>query len=1340
MKSCYRKTDNTIEVSASNGAPSLLFNKLKIHYGNDEKALKKYSQIKDIDYKYKDINGEPNLILNTGYEQLDNLLVALQTSGIGISEVKSFIGENELKNGNKITTIGLASLTKKIIKFTKGDIEGLSEEAIHLARKTVEHLKSYQNALGMIDTTQEFKDFYEQYKEVYKSKGVTNADELARKEVLDKIVATKFLNQSKPNNMSSTFWGSIRSFVKSIMNKFSKPNLENLVDSIIEDIQKQDSFDFAGLQQEDMYKLDTKEYEGVNLSKYTPALESHIDKLQARIEKLERLGERSSKTKRELDKLENDLLIFRNDLSVVNRINTARKKIKRNIKRLDSISQFKGFSGNEVARVLRTLQDDYNLYLSLFEDIKSLGIKDKNLKKEVRKAVSDLKEFELEYKKVRVEVLKRFMFPFAKINTAKYKDMSSEELDDLIKEAELLSNTDRWLQSMADAKDEFLKIMDQIIKKADNLVRKKSIQEINKMFKLWDNVENKKDLSRFYHTVTLPDGTTVLGRHFKSDINTEQFEINMQEIIKEGRNKFGISLDYKIRKEQFKPQTDEGLAFAKTIDSFHVINSKKELVTYNSLLANNKGNVRKTNEEAIKLIKIEYNKYVGPWFKENTITHPDLIKKVGEKFVDIVDDLLLADAAKYKKPIKEAFMKHAFIKGEMTTGQATEIIRQTLDEIVGKVPGFVKEDIISATYSFDAWLEYNTSHYRDETGTLQVAYKFDLSMPDPTIYRSSLEDLTTNDLKFLAYINKIKQEKNKKLPGFHQDYMSPQMNQGTQERIENGDLAGVFQSIKESFQVNADDTDLGQLDENGQQVKEIPIFFNNKLDYKDMSRDIPTVMANFIVMANHNIEMNIAIDSIQLMQEQNQDRKVYKTVGGKRKYVSGDTNVTRAEDQINMTIYKQQKLPETIFGKSIVRVSDTIQKWVSLDGLGGNIFSGVANIFTSAATLMQERLVSKFGKGLDSKSWAKARSIYTKYGVGSITDYEQEVTTNKFKIMSREMGIEDNLVAKLANNDAAKSRIGRMIKSLPFAPNSIGEHAIQHFFGLAMMANVKLTKKDGSTIDLIDAFFESIIDGEVIWGDYTLNDKPFKLIDAQNIGRNINKENQRLFGIYNDIDKSAIQQYVLGRFVMQFRKFIVPGFNRRWQGQEFDFQSGREVEGMYRSYGRFLSDIWERCQGQRHQLLSTTKEEWKRWQTEDPEGFNNLIRSHVEVANIIAALGFGAFLSAIVDGEDDDEPLLAFAAYQMNRHYSEMSFFTNPKSFFEITKSPLAAVNQLETVMNMTKTFDVFGYVFEDDPLLREYKDGTGETYFGRNGVKLVPGVKQYLKLTDIQKQFDFTK
>jgi hypothetical protein len=72
------------------------------------------------------------------------------------------------------------------------------------------------------------------------------------------------------------------------------------------------------------------------------------------------------------------------------------------------------------------------------------------------------------------------------------------------------------------------------------------------------------------------------------------------------------------------------------------------------------------------------------------------------------------------------------------------------------------------------------------------------------------------------------------------------------------------------------------------------------------------------------------------------------------------------------------------------------------------------------------------------------------------------------------------------------------------------------------------------------------------------------------------KVNQDCFGRYNEEDSNAANRYIAGKFVMHYRKFIKPLWDKRFAGsrmnlmmEEFD----KETEGFYRTAYNVLTDL-----------------------------------------------------------------------------------------------------------------------------------------------------------------------
>jgi hypothetical protein len=66
----------------------------------------------------------------------------------------------------------------------------------------------------------------------------------------------------------------------------------------------------------------------------------------------------------------------------------------------------------------------------------------------------------------------------------------------------------------------------------------------------------------------------------------------------------------------------------------------------------------------------------------------------------------------------------------------------------------------------------------------------------------------------------------------------------------------------------------------------------------------------------------------------------------------------------------------------------------------------------------------------------------------------------------------------------------------------------------------------------------------------------------------------RLHGEYGDLGRVAIQREALGRMAFMFRKFIIPGFKRRWGSRAYIERLDDFVEGNYITTGRFLRRLF----------------------------------------------------------------------------------------------------------------------------------------------------------------------
>jgi len=172
--------------------------------------------------------------------------------------------------------------------------------------------------------------------------------------------------------------------------------------------------------------------------------------------------------------------------------------------------------------------------------------------------------------------------------------------------------------------------------------------------------------------------------------------------------------------------------------------------------------------------------------------------------------------------------------------------------------------------------------------------------------------------------------------------------------------------------------------------------------------------------------------------------------------------------------------------------------------------------------------------------------------------------------------------------------------------------------------------------------------------------------------------NKRLHGIYNEIDRAAIQRWAIGRLAVMFRKFMKPGWNRRFQQLTYNEEAQGFTEGIYTTSFNFMKQLVFDLNKGRY----VAKAHWHQLEEFQKANF---IRTLTEVSYVLAAQALAMVLSNLGEGDDDDW-LLNMSAYQANRLITELKAFRSLREFMKIAKSPAAAVNQWQKVADFVNT------------------------------------------------------
>jgi hypothetical protein len=297
---------------------------------------------------------------------------------------------------------------------------------------------------------------------------------------------------------------------------------------------------------------------------------------------------------------------------------------------------------------------------------------------------------------------------------------------------------------------------------------------------------------------------------------------------------------------------------------------------------------------------------------------------------------------------------------------------------------------------------------------------------------------------------------------------------------------------------------------------------------------------------------------------------------------------------------------------------------------------------------------------------------------------------------------------------------------------------------------------------LIDAFYlddngyaelqdEAEIDGKKV--NTKLNENEYAKFKNKAV-----KVVQKQQGIYNKEDAATMSRRALGKMVIQFRKYLRPGWNKRFGskfGKSFWTESRDEYDkGSYVSLFNFLGSAFKRERGFDSEEAEQFQSAMGRifsdmahfatnasvyWNTLDDFEKGNVRRAVMELGYLTLALLAGAMLKGLKPGDDDKDFAYDMTAYQIDRLISELMTFTPFGVINEgtkILKSPAAIQG---TVIDLYRAAtSIVYYPFQDDKQ-RTYQTGVyAKDYKIKvNTIKLVP---IWNKVQQIQRIDKFNK
>jgi hypothetical protein len=590
---------------------------------------------------------------------------------------------------------------------------------------------------------------------------------------------------------------------------------------------------------------------------------------------------------------------------------------------------------------------------------------------------------------------------------------------------------------------------------------------------------------------------------------------------------------------------------------------------------------------------------------------------------------------------------------------------------------------------------------------------------------------------------------------------------------EKGLVRGTIQRIKESVTINPDDVDKGSwevyTDENDSEVKFIPIHYTatigegeNQVSANDVSLDMANSLQLFMTMSKNHNKMSEIVPVLEATKTLMSERKVNVTEAGKNKFGKALANfgieVPVSKLGVESNAYKMyvEYLDTHVYGEYTIPLGDlsigklTVNKdkllestisYTAMNSLSFNVFSGINNL---AMGNIMNGLEGNSGMFFTKKELNKARADYFKNLPAFMKDVSGRFVESELGLFMEQFDIyqEFNEFGEPLESKSALYRMGG--KTLDWMLKS-GEHMIQTTHAMAFMNSHKIDK-DGKILSyyewLEDNNFENNKDNRKAFDELKSVKENLKknaegVMEIEGASKEetlslierIKGNYQWNHGNYSKQDYVALNRRWFGKLLLLFRKWLKPGWDRRFKKEYYDHRMKHDIAGNYAVTAQF----WKSLTGNIGSFMtgmtfySRTAQfkalpEWKKAQ---------VIKTYREIYLVAALSVIASFLMGMESDVPEDERsfVLNMSEFLAHRLNSEMKFFVNPSDAMRILKSPTATMGTYDKIR---KTLDAF--ITGDVYKAGERKGDAKAPYYAQDLIPVFGKIKELWEVDEVLK------
>ena len=604
---------------------------------------------------------------------------------------------------------------------------------------------------------------------------------------------------------------------------------------------------------------------------------------------------------------------------------------------------------------------------------------------------------------------------------------------------------------------------------------------------------------------------------------------------------------------------------------------------------------------------------------------------------------------------------------------------------------------------------------------------------------------------YYDYIMDLKKSLDYSLPArYVRISKAPQIRRDFLERVlgKSNKLGYLWESIKDDLVRREDDDEFsyGRQDFEGNQIFTLPIYYTKSLrDKNDLSTDCTSSMIAYMAMANDYIAMNEVIDALEVGKLLLAKRKVARTKGGRilKELINKESEdltmegseskaFARLNDFMEMQVYGNQMKDEgTVAGIDVGKAANMLNKIQSYGTTALSVLTGTANLAQNILNSSLESIAERF---FSKKNLANADLAYSQMLPEYLGEIGNRIQISKMALFAEKFNVLQDYKQSVRDVDwNRKTWLSRLFKeNTLWFTTSAGDHYTQMRTALALAHSWKVSDSEGNIVPLFEALkVEYLDDSHPEYGAKLV--LPEEYLDSN--GNPITEEyfikftkvvrgiNDKLYGIYNQEDKSAMQSRAIGRLLIMYRNWMRPLYLKRYGVEKYNEDIGTFEEGYYRTLYHYISNIIK-------DLKKGELTIFEQWGMLTNEQKGSIWQAISELSTFGILLGIISSLKSIPDDKDKNNWLADYISYAIIRLKADMGALVPGPAMLDeglrLFDNPFAAIGVLKNTRQLFNLLNPDTWTTEIDQGI--YK---GYTKAEKIMLKPLPFVRQFQNLFD---------